>query len=94
MKNRIMTYFSTGLVVLVVAGVLWAQSPKSDSPSNIPQVWQHLALEHQGKNVTNSPELARKINGLGEEGWQLVDVESISEAGTTTKIIFFFRRLK
>jgi hypothetical protein len=94
MKNSILIYITAGSLALIVAGGLWAQSPKSDSPPKAPQMWQHLALDHEGKDVTNSPELAQKINNLGDEGWQLVDVESVSEAGTTKKITFYFKRPK
>ena len=82
------------LLTLFVGAGLSAQSPKSDSLPNPPQAWQHLAMEHEGATITDTPDLARKINRLGDEGWQLVDVESISEGGTTTKMICFFKRLK
>jgi hypothetical protein len=94
MKNRILTYITAGSLALVIVGGLWAQSPKTDSAPKVLQMWRHLALEHEGKDVTHSPELAQKINSLGDEGWQLVDVESTSENGTTKKIIFFFKRPK
>jgi hypothetical protein len=94
MKNSILTYVAAGSLVLIIVGSLWAQNPKSDSPARAPQAWRHLALDHVGKSVTDSPDLARQIDSLGEEGWELVDVETVSEAGTTTKFIFFFKRPK
>ena len=94
MKNSILIYIAGGSIALCLAASIWAQSPKSDSSPKVPQAWQHLALENEGKSVTGSPDLARKINSLGDEGWQLVDVESILEGGTTTKVVFFFKRPK
>lgn len=94
MKNGIPIYTTAGVLAVSLGAVLWAQNPKADPPPKSAQAWQHLAFEHEGKSVMGSPELARKINSLGDEGWQLVDVESISEAATTTKMIFFFKRLR
>jgi hypothetical protein len=94
MKNNLLTYIALCSLALMVAGGLWAQNPKPDLAAKAPHAWQHLAMEHEGKSVTGSPDLARKINSLGDEGWQLVDVEAVTEAGTTTKIIFFFKRPK
>ncbi|MBT7909983.1 MAG: DUF4177 domain-containing protein, partial [Verrucomicrobia bacterium] len=37
-------------------------------------------------------EFANKINQLGKDGWQLVDVESSMKDGTTSKRIYFFKR--
>ena len=33
-----------------------------------------------------------KINQLGKDGWQLVDVEASVKDGTTSKRIYFFKR--
>lgn len=94
MKTKFATWLAAGCLALFLGAGLRAQNSKSDTPSPSPKAWRHLALEHEGKSVTESPDLARKINGLGEEGWQLVDVETFSEAGATTKVVFFFKRPK
>jgi hypothetical protein len=94
MKKRILISIAAGFLALFVGSGLWAQSPHSDSSPKEPQAWQHLAFEHEGRSVTGSPDLARRINSLGDEGWQLVDVESIVVSGSTTRMIFFFKRLK
>jgi hypothetical protein len=94
MKKGILISIAAGMLALFVGSGLWAQSPHSDPSPKVPQAWQHLACEQEGTSVTGSPDLARRINRLGDEGWQLVDVESIVVAGSTTKMIFFFKRLK
>lgn len=94
MKNRILIYITAGSIALFVVANIWSQSAKPDASPKAPQAWQHLALENEGKSVITSPDLAKKINSLGDEGWELVDVESVIEAGTTTKTVFFFKRPK
>jgi len=53
--------------------------------------WQHLALTHPLGDAPKS-ELARSINKLGREGWELVSVANIAESGTTTKTVFYFKK--
>jgi len=53
--------------------------------------WQHLALTHALDDAPKS-ELARSINKLGREGWELVSVENIAKSGTTTKTVFYFKK--
>lgn len=84
-------------ISLALGAALWAQVPANataEKPNNRPnlQKWEHLALEHGGASVADSPELAQQIKALGNEGWELVDVEAIVDTGTTTKTIYFFKR--
>lgn len=62
-------------------------------------VVQKTAFEHLAMNVPvgerlSTPETAKKINELGRQGWQLVDVETMVKDGTTTKMVYFFKRQK
>jgi len=52
--------------------------------------WQHLALTHPLDDAPS--ELARSINKLGREGWELVSVANIAKSGTTTKTVFYFKK--
>ena len=94
MKNRVLIYVASGSLALYLAASLWAQSPSPDASPKAPKAWRHLALTHEGKSVMDAPDLARKIDSLGDEGWELVDVESVVDAGVTTRIVFFFKRPK
>ncbi len=84
-----------GLFLGTIAYV-WAQAPAIPDAPPTPhrQAWEHLAFEHQGASLKRDAKLAREITRLGNEGWELVDVETISDAGTSTSKIFFFKRPK
>jgi len=53
--------------------------------------WQHLAFTYI-INETPKAELARNINKLGREGWEMVSVGNIIESGTTVKTVFYFKK--
>jgi hypothetical protein len=57
-----------------------------------PTKWQHLALQHDASKPFSTPDLARQINKLGEEGWEMVNVLNFQEEGTTTKTVYYFKR--
>ena len=56
-----------------------------------------VSREHL-KRETFQIELMTKFNGLGAEGWELINAEGISEGsilwkvGETVELIFFFKR--
>ena len=91
---------SVFLVVLIVAavGVLLAAglsaqitADRNDRAAH-QQNWQHLALQNDGATVTGDPQLARQIDQLGRDGWELVDVEALTVNGNTHQTVFFFKR--
>ncbi len=92
---RLHRHLIAGLFIATIAYV-WAQAPAIPEapPSPHPQAWEHLAFESQGASLKRDPKLAREITRLGNEGWELVDVETINEAGNTASKIFFFKRPK
>ncbi len=81
-----------GLMILCCA-IIAIQALAEDHANQIKPAaaaWQHLALTHPLDDAPS--ELARNINKLGREGWELVSVENIAESGTTTKTIFYFKK--
>ena len=87
------TLFSiAGALTLVLAAGLWAQETKDTTAELAVKKWQHLALEQDGPGLSKDPEFARKINRLGNDGWELVNVETVIKNGSTKGSIFFFKR--
>lgn len=82
-----------GSIVLVVATFALTASAFQDSDARDTKTqWEHLALPHQGAGLGN--DLAKRVNRLGNEGWQLVCVTAVSKEGTTEKTIYYFKRAK
>jgi hypothetical protein len=72
---------------------LSAQDADPDAPSDGVAQWQHLAMQTE-TGILRDPKVGRQINKLGDEGWQLVDVETIVENGSTKRAVYFFKRPK
>lgn len=51
-------------------------------------------ITHDGAEVQGDDNLAARIIGMGNEGWELVSVSTVVKNGTTTKTIFHFKRPK
>lgn len=89
-QTLVRTAAAIGLVVLCTM-ILSGQNTVSEAASE-PTKWEHLALTQDVQKDEAKAEVARQINQLGGDGWQLVDVEGIHEDGTTTKTIYYFKR--
>jgi hypothetical protein len=89
-KSRILL---TGILIILctVIAVVLAQGANRDETKPQTKSWQHLALTNVIGQTPKS-ELARNINKLGREGWEMVSVGNIVESGTTTKTIFYFKK--
>jgi len=84
--------WSATLGFAILISVVWtAQSSPSAESANR---WEHLAMTVDAIDSPGDAEASRKIVQLGEEGWELVDVESLTKDGTTTKLIYYFKRPK
>ena len=83
-----------GLILLFCTMVAMQALAKDQSGSQVKpsaMTWQHLALT-QTIGDTPENELAKSINKLGREGWELVSVGNITESGTTTQTVFYFKK--
>ena len=78
---------SFAIGVLLTTTVMFGTGATSPSDK-----WIHLALPSPNNDELGNKEFANKINQLGKNGWQLVDVESSIKDGTTSKRIYFFKR--
>ena len=86
------------LLLVVVAGALMffafvAQHNRTLAADGGVQSWEHIALSVSGESVTDE-QTSRQIVRLGNDGWELVDVESLVNDGTTTKVVYCFKRPK
>jgi hypothetical protein len=79
------------LLFTVIAIQVLAQDSSRKQVKPSARRWQHLALTNViGETPQN--ELASNINKLGREGYELVSVGNITESGTTTKTVFYFKK--
>jgi len=56
--------------------------------------WQHLALTREVGENPAAHQGGAEINKLGREGWELVDVETFTTKGTTSQVVYYFRKRK
>ncbi len=90
-KTRMLLY---GLMILLCSAIamqVFAQDRSTKQVKPSAKGWEHLALTNViGETPKN--ELASSINKLGREGWELLSVGNVTESGTTTKTVFYFKR--
>lgn len=90
-KSRILLYGIMIILCTIIAVQVLAQEVNLDEKKSLTKGWQHLALTNVIGETPKS-ELAKNINKLGREGWEMVSVGNIIESGTTTKTIFYFKK--
>ena len=94
MKNPTLKLATTALALAACLGLslnLLAQDEPSADPVAAKQ-WQHLALSHNTAELGNDAELAKQINKLGREGWEMVTVLNFSKDGSTNNTMYYFKR--
>jgi hypothetical protein len=94
MKRILLNGGVVGCLALALTACSPTQIPTSGADGAGPRRWQHLALEQDAKRPMSDPEFTKKINQLGDDGWELVAVDSVLDSGTTVRRIYFFKRLK
>ena len=77
-------------LALIAVSALAAQT----EPVAVAAQWEHLALTQDSAQVGSDRDIARQIVKLGEQGWELVTVSPILDAGTTVKTVYYFKRPK
>ena len=89
MKTRMLLICGVICICAIVAAKVWAadggNNPSADK-------WQYLAFKSKIEPDSPTAEAGKTITKLGKEGWELVSVDSHSEAGTTTKTVYYFKR--
>ncbi|MEN8773270.1 MAG: hypothetical protein ABF381_10505 [Akkermansiaceae bacterium] len=90
---------ATVIIIAITLGLVFlpaqAQNQVAENPATAKaeaKKWQHLALSHDARKKFGNTELARNINKLGEEGWEMLNVLNFQEEGTTIKTVYYFKR--
>lgn len=82
------------IVLLMFATAVYAWATPQERTESRVTAWEHLALPAKNATVVGDRRLATQINRLGDQGWELVEVSSSLEDGTTDMVIFYFKRPK
>ena len=96
MKDQTLKFAIIALALAACLGLslnLFAQDDPAAEPAVAAEKkWQHLALAHNTAELGNDADLARQINKLGREGWEMVTVLNFSKNGSTNNIMYYFKR--
>jgi hypothetical protein len=95
MKSPTLKLTATALAFAACLGLtlnLWAQDKPAAEPVVTTKQWQHLALAHDTAELGNDADLARQINKLGREGWEMVNVLNFSKDGSTNNTMYYFKK--
>jgi hypothetical protein len=82
-----------GLAIVLMLSIAGQGTSKAAGETGVKQ-WEHLAMTVEAENGFGGADTSRKIVQLGSDGWELVDVETVAKDGTTTKVVYFFKRPK
>lgn len=90
MKNKILSIalFVFGLVALFV-GYVSVNSQTTQAQNSTLQKWEYKSVDKSWVTVSED-----KMNKLGNEGWELVAIETQEVSGQTTQVRYVFKRPK
>ena len=89
MKNAWMI-FGMGMALAILSFSLQAED--GVEPVVAKASWEHMMVPRETAKPLSDPEFAATINRLGREGWQMVDVTTITKEGTATTLLYYFKR--
>ena len=94
MKTISAIYISILLCTVALVSVHAQKSDRSAprGAASAPQKWEHLGFPRDASEPFSDPEFAKRINKLGNEGWELITVLNFTKEGTTTKTVYYFKR--
>ena len=92
MKTRVLPLCGMICICAIVAAKVLAAEDGNDAVKSSAVKWQYLAFKSKIEPDSPTAEAGKTITKLGSEGWELVGIENHSEAGTTTKTVYYFKR--
>jgi hypothetical protein len=91
MSGKLLFAFAVS-IGLVASYVSAAGSSHTAEPVARVMEWEHLAMPVDADRAFGDADVSRQIVRLGNEGWELVDVETVSLEGQPEKLVYFFKR--
>lgn len=89
MKTGILLICGAVCICAIAAVKVLAADESSNTSA---EKWQYLAFKSKIEPDSPTAEVGKTITKLGREGWELVGIENYSEAGTTTKTVYYFKK--
>jgi hypothetical protein len=91
-KARILLICGVICICAIVAAKVLAADDGNDAGKPSGAKWQYLAFKSKIEPDSPTAEVGKTITKLGRDGWELVGIENHSEAGTTMKTVYYFKR--
>ena len=92
MKNLLIATLAAVCLYGLLTTAVPAQNDAPRGANDAPIRWQHMAMTIDVTDGKPDAKLGRQIHKVQNEGWELVDVESINNSGTTEKTVFYFKK--
>jgi len=89
MKTRVLLICGAICICAIVAAKVLAADGGNGASA---EKWQYLAFKSKVEPDSPTAEVGKTITKLGGDSWELVGIENHSEAGTTTKTVYYFKK--